>query len=248
MAGIHFLDAKGPDGIVVYAIGDVHGHLDLLTRMHEAIAADRARRSAEDFRIIHLGDYVDRGPDSKGVIDFLIDAGKADDRIMSLAGNHDLAMLEFLAEGSPQSLFAQYGGVQTAKSYGVELDFTSDAAFNASHRLLREAVPPGHSDFLRSLGATASMGDFFFCHAGIRPGVPLDRQQASDLIWIRGEFHRHAGLHPKIIVHGHTPTAEPEVMANRVNIDTGAYASGVLTALVIDGAHKQTFSVDAGKV
>lgn len=245
MKGIHFLDAKGPEGIAVYAIGDVHGRLDLLTRMHEAIAADRARRAARDFRIVHLGDYVDRGADSKGVIDFLIDAGQ-DDRIMSLAGNHDLGMLDFLADGSPQSLFAQYGGVQTARSYGVDLDAADDRAFSAARQQFREAVPENHRSFLRSLGYTASLGDFFFCHAGIRPGVELEAQIREDLIWIRGEFHRHAGLYPKVIVHGHTPVAEPEVMPNRVNVDTGAYSSGVLSALVIDGAHKQTLSVDSG--
>ncbi len=242
--GVHFLDARGPDGIVIYAIGDVHGRLDLLTRMHDEIAADRERRSARDWRIIHLGDYVDRGPDSKGVIQFLIDAGKADDRVISLAGNHDLGMLDFLAAGRPDSLFAQYGGVQTARSYGVELDTASPRGFSAAHRRLVDAVPPSHAEFLRSLKFTATMGDFFFCHAGIRPGVALDAQVPSDLIWIRQEFHDYPGLHAKIIVHGHTPTPEPEVMANRVNVDTGAYASGVLSALVIDGADKQILSVD----
>jgi serine/threonine protein phosphatase 1 len=244
VGGIHFHDARGPDGIVVYAIGDVHGRLDLLTRMHREIAADRRRRKAADWRIVHLGDYVDRGPDSKGVIDFLIRSGKADGRVISLAGNHDVGFLEFLADGEPAGLFARHGGVQTARSYGVELELAGMDRFKASHRALVSAVPTSHADYLRSLTFQIAMGDFFFCHAGIRPGVALDAQAAPDLIWIREEFHRHAGLHPKVVVHGHTPKPAAEVLANRVNIDTGAFASGRLTALVIDGAEKQILEVE----
>ena len=244
MAGIHFLDARGPEGIVVYAIGDVHGRLDLLTRMHEEIAADRNRREANDWRIIHLGDYVDRGPDSKGVIDFLMRASEADSRVISLAGNHDIGFLEFLADAAPDGLFAHNGGAETARSYGVEIDFARRHGFDASHSALVGAVPQSHADFLRSLKLWIAMGDFFFCHAGIRPGVALDAQAPFDLIWIRDEFHRYPKLHPKIVVHGHTPTPEPEVLANRVNIDTGAYFTGRLTALVIDGAEKQMLAVE----
>ena len=241
--GIHFLDARGPEGVVVYAIGDVHGRLDLLTRMHEEIAAERERHRPSDWRIIHLGDYVDRGPESRGVIEFLIGATKADERVITLAGNHDIGFLEFLDEADPTDIFARYGGAQTAQSYGVKLDFTSSDAFDACHLALVAAVPDSHADFLRSLGFFVSMGDFFFCHDGIRPGVALDAQDPHDLIWIREEFHRHTALHPKIIVHGHTPTPEPQVLANRVNIDTGAFYSGRLTALVIDGAETQILSI-----
>ena len=242
MPGIHYRDARGPDGVVVYAIGDVHGRLDLLSAMHEAIARDRDRRNARDWRIIHLGDLVDRGPDSRGVLDFLIEAGR-DERVISLGGNHDAGFLDFLAMPDANGLFARFGGVQTARSYGVELDFGSASSLLRSHAELLRAVPAAHVEFLRSLASCVSFGDFFFCHAGIRPGVLLERQELRDLSWIREPFLGHSGLHPKVVVHGHTPASEPEVLGNRVNIDTGAFMTGRLTALVVDGAEKQVFSV-----
>ena len=216
--------------------------------MHAAIAADRAQRAARDRLIVHLGDHVDRGPDSKGVIDFILRAAEADGHILSVAGNHDLAMLDFLKEGTPDGLFVDYGGRETARSYGVELDFSSPRAFAASHAELASAVPQRHWSFLQGLPYSHALGDFFFCHAGIRPGVALRQQLPTDLIWIRREFHNHAGLYEKVVVHGHTPVAEPEVMPNRVNLDTGAYSSGVLTALVIEGADKQILSVSESGV
>lgn len=241
--GVHFLDASGPDGMRIYAIGDVHGRLDLLQRMHARIRAELEREPVPDWRIIHVGDYTDRGPDSKGVLDLLAQAVRSDKRMIALAGNHDLGFLDFLANPSPNGLFAHNGGEQTALSYGVKLDFGSLAALAAGHAELCRAVPPDHIAFLNGLGLSATFGDFFFCHAGIRPGVPLENQRRHDLIWIRDEFLGYAGLHPKVIVHGHTPSPEPEVMPNRVNIDTHACRSGVLTALVIDGKEKRIVSV-----
>lgn len=243
MTGIHYLDARGPDGIRIYAIGDIHGHLDLLRDMHERIAGEIARDKPADWRIVHLGDLVDRGPDSAGVIGFLMAAVERDPRNIVLAGNHDVGFLDFLTEPDPAGLFACHGGRDTARSYGVDLlvDYASSLA--RGHRELAAAVPDGHQRFLRALPRSASFGDFFFCHAGIRPGVALDRQDPEDLIWIRNEFLRHPGLHPKVVVHGHTPQAEPEVLANRVNVDTGVFHSGVLTALVIDGSEKRLMSV-----
>lgn len=246
MTGISFTDARGPEGMLVYAIGDVHGRLDLLTGMHAQIAADIMRLRPGDWRIVHLGDYVDRGPESRGVIEFLVRQTAADGRVLSLAGNHDAGFLDFLAKPDPDGLFARYGGVQTAQSYGVELDVRDSDSFDEGCRALAAAVPPAHRDFLQELKFSASLGDFFFCHAGIRPGVALDKQDPKDLIWIRGDFHRHQELFPKVVVHGHTPVSEPEVLANRVNLDTGAFASGRLTALVIDGAEKRLLTVEAG--
>ena len=247
--GIHYLDARGPDGMRLYAIGDVHGRLDLLTAMHRRIESELEYRAASsDWRIIHLGDYVDRGPDSRNVIDFLIEAKKRDPRNIMLAGNHDIGMLEFLANGEPDGLFMNYGGVQTAQSYGVDL--TRDAhwhgkteAVRRGHAALVKAVPRSHVDFLQSLTFSVTFGDFFFCHAGIRPGVPLDHQNQQDLIWIRDAFHDHSGLFSKVIVHGHTPVPEAEVRANRVNVDTLAWKSGALSALAVNGDDKQIVTV-----
>jgi serine/threonine protein phosphatase 1 len=241
---VGFDEARGPEGTVVYAVGDVHGRLDLLSRMHAEIVAHRARRKPDDWRIVHLGDYVDRGPDSKGVIEFIRLAAASDRRIVCLAGNHDVGFLDFLAGADPHGIFANYGGAQTALSYGAELDFDSLAEFAISHRALAQAVPEEHVAFLRSLAYSAEIGDFFFCHAGIRPGVPLAAQDPQDLTWIREEFLFDSRLHPKVVVHGHTPVPEPEVLANRVNVDTGAFATGRLTALVVDGAEKQLLTVE----
>ncbi|GAA4106697.1 metallophosphoesterase family protein [Aminobacter aganoensis] len=244
MSGVHFLDARGPESIRIYAIGDIHGHLDLLTEMHARIAAEIERDKVADWRIVHLGDLVDRGPDSRGVIDYLIAATARDSRNIVLTGNHDVGLLDFLALPDPEGLFARHGGKETARSYGVGLNMSDAQSLMQGHAQLVAAVPDSHLRFLRALPYSASFGDFFFCHAGIRPGIPLDQQDPQDLIWIRNQFLNHPGLHPKVVVHGHTPQAEPEVLANRVNIDTGVFYSGALTALVIDGAEKRLFSVE----
>jgi serine/threonine protein phosphatase 1 len=246
--GINFLDARGPDGVRLYAIGDVHGRLDLLAAMHRQIESELEWKPARDWRVIHLGDYVDRGPDSRGVIDFLIEASRRDPRHLALAGNHDLGFLDFLATADPDGLFMRYGGVQTALSYGVSLTvdanwFGKTETVKRGHQALVEAVPISHVEFLRSLPLSATFGDFFFCHAGIRPGVALERQNPQDLIWIRDIFHEHTGLYPKIVVHGHTPVPEAEVLANRVNVDTLAWQSGMLSALVVEGADKRILTM-----
>jgi serine/threonine protein phosphatase 1 len=240
MPGIHFLDARAPDGVRLYAIGDVHGRLDLLSAMHQAIADEIARDEPADWRVIHLGDYIDRGPDSRGVIDFLIAAGERDARHLFLTGNHEAGMLGFLKKPDPNGLFARYGGDATARSYGVDLE---EGTIGEAAVALTAAIPARHREFLHRLGFSVRFGDFFFCHAGIRPGVPLDRQTHRDLIWIRDEFVAWQGLHPKVIVHGHTPQPEPEIRPNRVNLDTKAFASGRLTALAIDGADKRILQV-----
>ena len=244
MDRIGFTDARGPDGIVVYAIGDVHGRLDLLSAMHGRIAEEISRRGA-DWRIVHLGDYVDRGPDSRGVLDLLARRTLEDRRVIALAGNHDTGFLDFLALPDADGLFARYGGLSTAASYGVALDLYDPFAFRDGCRALDAAVPRGHREFLGSLPLSAGFGDFFFCHAGIRPGVSLDAQDPHDLIWIRGDFHRHEELYPKVIVHGHTPVRQAEILPNRVNLDTGAFASNRLTALAIDGGEKRLLTVEA---
>ncbi|MER9920646.1 MULTISPECIES: metallophosphoesterase family protein [unclassified Mesorhizobium] len=246
--GIHYLDARAPDGMRLYAIGDVHGRLDLLAAMHRRIESELEYKPTSDWRVIHLGDYVDRGPESKGVIDFLIEAQKRNPRHLMLAGNHDIGFLDFLDEPDPEGLFIRYGGVQTAQSYGVDLAghaswFGKAEALRRGHQALVNAVPQVHVDFLRSLQLSLISGDFFFCHAGVRPDVPLESQSPQDLVWIRDVFHNHPGLYPKVIVHGHTPVPEAEVMPNRVNVDTLAWQSGMLSALAVDGADKRILTV-----
>ncbi len=245
MSGVHFLDARAPDGMRLYAIGDVHGRADLLRRMHRLILGELMADPPADFRVIHVGDYVDRGPDSRGVIETIIGHQQQDERFLALAGNHDVAFLDFLEDADDWRQFATFGAVETARSYGVEIGFGSDAEIHAAREALRSAMPQAHLDFLRTLKLRVVFGDFFFCHAGIRPGVELDLQDPQDLIWIRKEFLDYPGLHDKVIVHGHTPVAEVEVMANRVDVDTGAFDSGRLSALVIEGDRKRILTATA---
>lgn len=237
--GIHFLDARIPEGMRIYAIGDVHGRLDLLERMHETIAAENARDQPERTVVIHLGDYVDRGPDSAGVLEFLSGLALSEPDIITLAGNHDHGFLDFLANARTDGLFPNNGGERTAASYGVKADFSTASAAKQTADELRSAVPANHIDFIRGLPLKAEFGDFFFCHAGVRPNVPLESQSDWDLVWIRYDFLDWLELFEKVIVHGHTPHSEPEVLANRVNVDTAAFASGVLTALVVEGNDKR---------
>jgi calcineurin-like phosphoesterase family protein len=236
-AGISIHEASPPEGLRLVAIGDVHGCLGLLDMLLDAIDTEIAADVPDDWRIVMLGDYVDRGPNSKGVLDRLIER-TADPRQIALSGNHDDRMANFLTTMTEPDLFIEFGGVETAASYGVTLDTSSAERLLASRKALVDAVPSTHIDFLRTLPVSAEFGGFFLCHAGIRPGIPLDRQDREDLIWIRREFLSHSGLHPKLVVHGHTPADAPEIMPNRINIDTGAYASHVLTALVAEGPRK----------
>jgi serine/threonine protein phosphatase 1 len=243
--GVHLLDARAPEGLRLYAIGDVHGRADLLAQMHALIRRELEEAPPRDWRVIHLGDYVDRGPASCGVLDLVVEAGRADPRMMALGGNHDIGFLDFLADPMNGALFLNYGGVETARSYGVDLDLGSTARLVQGHRDLIAAVPDAHLSLLQTLEFSATFGDFFFCHAGIRPGIELERQVVDDLVWIRDPFLTYAGPHPKVIVHGHTMEAEPEILPNRVNVDTGAWRSGRLSALVVDGVEKRILVASA---
>ena len=244
-AGVHFRDAAAPGGMRLYAIGDVHGRLDCLTLMHEMIAEEIAFDRPDDWRIIHLGDYVDRGPQSGQVLDFLVEARARDPRILTLMGNHDEGFLAFLDDPADSELFLRFGGFDTAASYGVALDVMTQQALERSRRALAAAMPQAHLSLLRALPRSAAFGDFFFCHAGVRPGVRLAAQNPHDLIWIRHEFLNHTGLFEKLVVHGPPPRPEPEERPNRVNVDTMAFNSGRLTALVVEGREKRFLTAEA---
>lgn len=230
-------DARTPDGLRLYAIGDVHGRLDLLTALHTLIRAEIDRDRPKDWRIVHLGDYVDRGPDSRGVIDFLIEA-TADPRIVALAGNHDEGFLRFLADPEDGGLFINNGGAETARSYGVTAGFGSAGMRRATRNALLAAMPEAHRAFLTDLPDCFVCGDYFLAHAGVRPGSPLDQQSRDDLLWIRREFLDWKELHDKVIVHGHSPSRMPQLRVNRVGVDTLAYASGRLTAFGAEGERR----------
>lgn len=251
--GVHYTEAAAPAGVRLYAIGDVHGRLDLLQAMLSRIDAEVEIDRPADWRIILLGDYVDRGPDLCGVLAQLSARKRDDPHFIALAGNHDASFLEFLDKPDAGGLFMQFGGIQTAQSYGVTLKRPyrhgieeADRGFLESSAQFQQAVPPDHVEFLRKLPRGCFAGDFFFCHAGIRPRVPLEKQSASDLIWIRNDFLLYADLHPKVIVHGHTPVEQPDIRDNRVNVDTKAYEFGVLTAFVVDGTQKRFLTIGNG--
>ncbi len=230
-------EAALPAGLRVYAIGDVHGRADCLAEILERIDADLAGNPVERKRIVMLGDYTDRGPASREVVEILSQkAGEAD--FICLRGNHDDWFLRFLTDPDESDGFLNWGGIQTLESYGVDL--TGSIKSNAElARELARLVPATHRRFLSRLRYWHEEGDYFFCHAGVRPGIALQFQDPHDLIWIRGEFHAYKGSFGKVIVHGHTPQPQVDFQPNRINIDTRAFDTGVLTALVLEGTQQR---------
>ena len=223
---------------MIYAIGDIHGQIDML---HDALARITAD-GGPDAQIVFLGDYTDRGPDSRAVLDLLIAGRDAGKPWTFLKGNHDRMFAWFMQDyPRPEAylsieltwLHPRLGGDTTLASYG--LDFTPKSRQIEVHAAARHAVPTSHIAFLQSLQLSYQTDDIFFAHAGIRPGVPLANQDEEDLLWIRQEFHDHAGPHPKLVVHGHTPVATPTHYGNRINLDTGAGYGKALTAAVFEG-------------
>jgi serine/threonine protein phosphatase 1 len=218
-----------PPGQRVYAIGDVHGCLDRLAAVHEQIAEDLADRPIEDSILVHLGDYVDRGLDSAQVVDWLSEGAPVPvSRIVNLMGNHEDMMLQALPGTSKEanSSWLANGGADSLLSW--EITRKVPPAEWAS------LIPSGHQAFLRDLEIIFRAGGYMFVHAGIRPGVPLDKQEKVDMLWIREPFLSWKHSHDAVIVHGHTPRHEPEVRPNRIGIDTGAVMGGVLTCVVLE--------------
>lgn len=227
-------DVKIPnENTRVYAIGDIHGRLDLLDRVIAAIKRDVAEHGS-DALTVTLGDYVDRGPESRGVIDRLSE-NPFPTPYVALKGNHERLLEDFLADPRVGPHWWRLGGLETLHSYGVPVRRLMVGKINKeTANRLRAALPAQHERFLQSLKTSLSHGRFYLCHAGVRPGVPLERQSERDLLWIRGEFLNSEMDFGKIVVHGHTPVEEPDVRPNRINIDTGAFATGRLTCVALD--------------
>jgi serine/threonine protein phosphatase 1 len=223
-----------PDGVRIYVIGDVHGRADLLERVFSRIDTDLARRPSIEALHILLGDYVDRGRSSKQVIDLLIRRGSSH-KLICLKGNHESCLIEFLRKPSTLGYWQQLGGSETLMSYGLAppIDGQSAGGDELAERFAA-ALPRSHVKFLSGLKSSFICGDFFFVHAGIRPGIPLSHQRDEDLLWIRDDFLLCEEDFGKLIVHGHTPVLEPEIRPNRINVDTGAYATGKLTCLILE--------------
>lgn len=227
-----------PEGWRVYAVGDVHGRDDLLSRLHALIAEDAATAAAPRNSLVHLGDYIDRGPSSRQVIERLAGGPPSGFEAVFLKGNHDDLLVRFLDGGDPPDLWLMNGGIATLASYGIEMGLppVEPAVVADLRRDLARRLGPRQLDFLRRLRPSHTVGDYLFVHAGVRPGVDLAAQDPVDLMWIRGDFLDWEGSFGRVVVHGHTVTPAPVFRPNRIGIDTGAYASGRLTCLVLEGA------------
>ena len=223
-----------PIGKRVYAVGDIHGRADLLSALLARIDDDLKTDPTADAVQVFLGDYIDRGPSSGQVIELLLERRNQHNLIL-LKGNHEDYLLRFLNNPSVLAEWGRIGGLNTVLSYGLKPKRWKDP--RSEHELataLNSSLPETHHRFLRGLALSFTCGDFFFAHAGVRPGVPLREQSEQDLLWICDEFLLHEGDFGKVVVHGHTPALQPEIRQNRINIDTGAYATGRLTCLVLD--------------
>jgi serine/threonine protein phosphatase 1 len=239
--------AQAPAGTTLYVIGDIHGRSDMLQALLRKIAYDALSRQSgadrdERRELILLGDYVDRGPDSRGVIDLILSTRAERDfwTVTALKGNHEAALLQFLDEPSFWPMWADYGARDTLLSYGVSPpNRASDPEdWVRASRELNEALPDAHRAFLADLPLVAERGDYLCVHAGVRPDTPLDSQTEQDLLWIRDDFLKSQRRLEKVIVHGHTPAAEAFLGAHRIGLDTGAYATSILSAVKLKGVER----------
>ena len=235
-----------PAGQAVYAIGDVHGRLDLLEDLLVSIRDDAGEHPSDSARsLIFLGDYVDRGPESRGVVDAVMSDLLPGFTTVRLLGNHEEALLSFLDGESDGLDWLSFGGLETLLSYGVPLRSlpNSGEAVKALQAALIEAVPERHVAFFRRCLLHYTLGDYVFVHAGVRPGIGLEKQTQTDLLWIRDDFLRvRTPLPGRVVVHGHTICDLPQNRGHRINIDTGAFVSGRLTCLVLRGKERRFLS------
>ncbi len=231
----------------IYVIGDIHGRADLLDDMARLIRDDLGG-AGDDCLTVTLGDYIDRGPDSRGVLDRLV-RNPFPTPYVGLKGNHEDLFLSFLIDPAIGPHLRALGGLETLKSYGLPVGPLRKAtgtdleqSYQMVSKVLPKAIPREHVEFLLDLKSSLTVDRYFLCHAGIRPGVPFDQQSDEDLFWIRDEFLGSTVDHGKLVIHGHTPTEEPEVRPNRINIDTGACITGRLTCLAIEGENRRFLS------
>jgi serine/threonine protein phosphatase 1 len=223
-----------PDRVRIYAVGDIHGRADLLDQVLSRIDVDLATYPDCVPLQIFLGDYIDRGPSSRTVLDRLIKRSRTHETVC-LKGNHETYVFEFLKNPFIFEDWSRLGGIETVMSYGLTPPTKAKTAERVElAKAFAASLPMHHRTFLRGLSRSFTCGDFFFVHAGVKPGVPLARQREEDLLWIREDFLLSEDDFGKIVVHGHTPVREPDIRPNRINIDTGAYATGRLTCLIIE--------------
>ncbi len=227
-----------PEGTRIYAIGDIHGRLDLLEALHQKMVVDATDAGFKKILQIFVGDYVDRGADSKGVIDWLINSCPDGWSRVCLKGNHEKMMQDFCENSKVAKYWSELGGLDTLRSYNVDVDLNpnqDEHGIEAIRADFIKKIPVAHWKFVTNLPPNFSVGDYFFVHAGVRPGRVLSEQEEKDMLWIRKEFLDSKIDFGKVIVHGHTPVPQPVVLFNRINIDTGAFMSDRLTCLVLEG-------------
>lgn len=230
--------AAVPAGQRVYAVGDIHGRLDLFEALIEAIEADDAASGPAETTVILLGDLVDRGPDSAGVV-ARARAWQRQRSVRILAGNHEEMFLSSFEKADTLKHFLRFGGKETVLSYGIDPEAYVTASVEEVQEMMHRAVSAEERAYLESFEDMIAIGDYLFVHAGILPAVPFEEQKQRDLRWIREPFLSHAEPHGAVIVHGHTISEEPQDRGNRIGIDTGAYMSGRLTALVLEGTSRR---------
>jgi serine/threonine protein phosphatase 1 len=234
------VSAYAPPGSRIYAIGDMHGRLDLLQRLRTMIVEDTDRHPTKRKVVVYLGDYVDRGPDSRGVIELLATKPLPGFESVFIKGNHEDSLLQFLTDPGVGVSWLAYGGDAALYSYGVRPpDVRKVDELLAAQQAFIEALPPEHLDFLCALKHVHIEGDYAFVHAGFREGVPIKFQTPEDMMWIRNEFLWSEADFGKIVVHGHTIADQPQIRGNRIGIDTGAFATGTLTCLVLEGSERR---------
>ena len=227
---------RGARGYRAYVVGDIHGRLDLLEQLLSEIERDRAGRPARKTLLVFLGDLIDRGPHSAQVIERLRTYSAKGVRTVFLLGNHEEVLLRILdGDAALITKWRWFGGSECLSSYGVAPDQLAKSSDEEALEQVRESIPPEHRDFLRGFVDTCRFGDYLFVHAGIRPGVTIEEQLQADLRWIREPFLFDDTDHGCVVVHGHTISEGVQERANRIGIDTGAYRTGILTALAIEG-------------